>query len=106
MNADDDFFGAVVVKLVDQKSDIGLWILVKAAYAGSIEAIVSPLDDATNSLLIKSPTGWLHLTPFGAARSTEDTVMVWFDGLCGVYVRLTRDSALRDETNGRRYIYI
>jgi hypothetical protein len=35
MNADDFFFGAVVVKLVDQHSDIGFWVLLKAAYAGS-----------------------------------------------------------------------
>lgn len=74
---------------------MGLWVLLKAAYAGSIESIVSPLDDATNSLLIKSPTGWLHLTPFGAVRSTEGTVMVRFNGLCGIYVRLTRNSDLK-----------
>lgn len=79
-------------------------MLFKVAYAGSIEAIVSPLDDATNSLLINSPTGWLHLTPFGAARSTEGTVMIWFDGLCGVYVRWTVNSAFGDGTNGKRYI--
>lgn len=32
--------------------------------------------------------------------------MVWFDGLCDDYVRLAVDSALGDEMNGERYIYI
>lgn len=41
-----------------------------------MDAIVSPLDDATNSLLINSPVGWLHLTPFGAVRSTEGGAML------------------------------
>lgn len=36
------------------------------AYAGSRDAIVSPLDDAINSLLMKRPVGWFHLMPFGA----------------------------------------
>lgn len=41
-----------------------------------MDAIVSPLDDATKSLLMNRPVGWLHLTPFGAVRSTEGGAML------------------------------
>lgn len=104
MNTNNNFFGTVAVKLADQQSSIGCWVMLKAAYAGSIDAIVSPVDDATNSLLINSPTGWLHLTPFGAARSTEGTVMIWLDGFCDAYVRLAVDSVSGDGMNGKSHI--
>jgi hypothetical protein len=41
------------------------------AYAGSIESIVLPLDDATNSLPMNKPVGCVHATPLGALSSTE-----------------------------------
>lgn len=37
-----------------------------ATYAGSMEVIVSPATESTNSLLMNNPVGWVNLTPFGA----------------------------------------
>jgi hypothetical protein len=40
-------------------------------YAGSIESIVIPLLEATNSLLINRPVGCVYFTPFGAVNSID-----------------------------------
>ena len=45
-------------------------------YAGSIDVIVEPLEDLTNSLLMKRPVGWDHVLPFGAVRGTVRSAMV------------------------------
>lgn len=43
----------------------------KRAYAGSMESMVSPLVDGTNSLLMNKPVGCDHLVPLGAVNSTK-----------------------------------
>ena len=45
-------------------------------YAGSIDVIVEPLEDFTNSLLMKRPVGCDHVLPFGAVRETVRSAMV------------------------------
>ena len=45
-------------------------------YAGSIDVIVEPLEDLTNSLLMKRPVGWDQVLPFGAVRGTVRSAMV------------------------------
>ena len=44
-------------------------------HAGSIETTVLPLDAATNSLLMKSPVGWVNLRPLGASSSTDSDML-------------------------------
>jgi len=41
------------------------------AYVGLIDVSFWPLLLATNSLLMKRPTGWFHFFPFGAVSGTS-----------------------------------
>ena len=52
-------------------------------YAGSIEVIVPPAADMTNSLLMKRPVGWEYFTPFGASSSRKGGAMVRSGSLLG-----------------------
>jgi hypothetical protein len=45
------------------------------AHAGSIDVIVWPFDERTNSLLMNSPVGCVYLLPFGASSSTESDMI-------------------------------
>lgn len=51
-------------------------------YVGLIEMILSLDLDATNSLFMKSPVGWVYVRPLGAVSSTESVaILSGFDSL-------------------------
>lgn len=51
-------------------------VRIVSTYAGSIEVMVPPPTDSTNSLLMKRPVGCEYLTPLGASRSRKAGAMV------------------------------
>lgn len=51
------------------------------AHAGSIEVMVPPPEDLTNSLLMNSPVGCLYFNPFGVVKSMRRSLMVECEGL-------------------------
>lgn len=45
-------------------------------YAGSIDVMVCPDLDFTNSLLMNRPVGCVYLTPLGAVSSIDEALMI------------------------------
>ena len=48
-------------------------------YVGSMLSIFLPALEATNSLLMKRPMGWVYLRPLGAVRVMERSDMMYAD---------------------------
>jgi len=46
-------------------------------YVGFMLSIFLPALEATNSLLMKRPIGWVYLRPLGAVRVTERSDMMY-----------------------------
>lgn len=54
-------------------------------YAGSREMIVWPDEAGTNSLLMKSPVGWVYRCPLGVTTSIDRLILTVLGKIIGLF---------------------
>jgi len=75
-------------------------------YAGSREVIVWPDEAGTNSLLMKSPVGWVYRCPLGVTTSIDRLILTVLGKIIGLFgydysARYLVDILRREAGNGR-----